>query len=147
MPFLNPLKKTSTVCLQYPFYNIPLHLLAAGHYMFVEASSPAAKGMKANLCSKEFKGLTKTTLSFKYHALVSKGSFLRVVLSNTLGKTVLWQLTDKSIDQWSEASVSIDSKTNYKVRWRASQCSSAGSSLYWTLLCVFLSALFSLVYA
>ena len=83
--------------------------------MYVEASSPAQLGQKAELCSKEFQGPAKKRFTFKYHSYVTSDTKLTVTLKNATGEEVLWTTMGLEKNEWLNKDLNISNSVSFKV--------------------------------
>lgn len=88
-----------------------------GHYIYLEASSPAKQGYKGRLLSRIFKhGMTKC-LVFYYFMYGSDMGTLRVLLYGirSNAKEVLWQTSGDKGHKWKEQAISVRAEEDFKV--------------------------------
>lgn len=86
--------------------------------MYTEASSPAKKGDKASLTSREFPHVHSRCMTFFFSMNAQYTGALRVFLVNSKTKTEtkLWEKHGKQGENWEEGEVDISSEESYKVR-------------------------------
>ena len=73
--------------------------------MYMESSSPAKSGDRAQMESKKFPPTRGRTLTFYYNMYGANVNYLRVFLNTTRGQIQLWKLRGDQGQQWKKASV------------------------------------------
>ncbi len=89
----------------------------SGHYLYIEASSPAEEGDKAALVSKVFEDRETRCLNFYYHMHGTSVGALRVYmeLASSGQRKLLWERIGNQTNSWEYARVTLKSEENYKV--------------------------------
>eukprot|EP00794_Sanderia_malayensis_P004811 gene4811-5441_t len=94
------------------------HTSKSGHYLYIEASSPAEEGDKAALISRLFEDPQQTKcLSFYYNMHGSACRALRVYIKReSSGKrTLLWEKYGNHGNKWLNANVNLQAVENYRI--------------------------------
>ncbi|XP_031568761.1 MAM and LDL-receptor class A domain-containing protein 1-like [Actinia tenebrosa] len=86
-----------------------------GYYIYLEASSPYCKGMKARLISKLYQPSMTMCMNFWYFMYGRSVGTLAVFIDNISGRTQVWWKRGNQADQWLHAVIPLSSSTAFKI--------------------------------